>query len=77
MSSNPQSTQDALASRHESLKGLEGANVAPKSLSSQDRAAINEALSDQTNIALLTEAGRSSQRERERRRREADRSDRA
>lgn len=54
-----------------SLRNLEGTGSEPKSLSPEDRAAINEALMDQTNIAIMTEAGRSSQRERERKRREA------
>jgi hypothetical protein len=60
------------AAREASLRELEGAGGSAKVISAEDRAALNEALADQSTIALLTEAGRSSQRERQRRRRETE-----
>ncbi|PWY75251.1 hypothetical protein BO94DRAFT_538570 [Aspergillus sclerotioniger CBS 115572] len=71
MSLNSQPNPDP--NRDSSLKDLEGTDNAPKTISPEDRAALTEALTDQTNITLLTEAGRSSQREREQRRKGAGR----
>jgi hypothetical protein len=49
--------------REASLKAQEGKEK-PKTLSAEDRKAINEGLSDQNSMDLLSAAGNSSQRER-------------
>lgn len=62
MNSNTQN--DTGNGREASLNALEGKEK-PKTLSAEDRKAINEGLSNQNNMNLLSAAGNSSQRERE------------
>ena len=60
-----QSIQESKSSHQKaSLNQLEGKAKA-KTIEAKDRQAINEALTDQTNITVMTSQGLSSQRSRE------------
>ncbi|PLB48359.1 hypothetical protein P170DRAFT_438021 [Aspergillus steynii IBT 23096] len=63
---------DDPANREATLQTLERADSKPKTIKPEDRAALNEALTDQATMTLLSSAGRSSQQERERKRAERE-----
>ncbi|KAF7623966.1 hypothetical protein F9C07_5448 [Aspergillus flavus] len=75
MSSNLQNNTQA--NQEAALQNLEGTDSKPKTIKSEDRAALNEALTDQATMMLLSTAGRSSQQERERKRADAEARSRA